>query len=280
MAKARRSRRTLTTLVILVLVSVTVISLDESGRAHSLTSGMKSVASDVFTPVRDGVNDILRPIGDFFAGAVNYGSVVNENQKLQHELGQLRQQAADSPEQARQLRELERLLATAHLPSLAQLPTVTAQTTATNPSNFAATITIDKGRSQGVTLGDPVVGAGGLVGQVVQANHTSATVRLITDGQSHIGVLFGAAQTATVAGQGSDDPMSADFIDPGVSVRLGQRMTTNGLAGAQYPPGIPVAYVTSVRTVPGAAQQTVLCQPIANLDDLAYVDVVQWSPSP
>jgi rod shape-determining protein MreC len=230
--------------------------------------------------VLNGAHNILRPIGDFFAGAVNYGSVVTENQKLQHEIGALRQQAADGPSQARQLRELQRLFATAQLPSLAQLPTVTAETTATNPSNFAATITIDKGRSQGVTLGDPVVGAGGLVGQVVQANHDSATVRLITDGQSHVGVSFGSAQTATVSGQGSDDPMTADFIDPGVPVHLGQRMVTNGLAGAQYPPGIPVCFVTSVRTVAGAAQQTVLCQPIANLDNLAYVDVVQWSPSP
>ena len=47
--------------VVLVLISVTVITLDESGRTHSLTSGIKSVATDVFSPLRSGVNDILRP---------------------------------------------------------------------------------------------------------------------------------------------------------------------------------------------------------------------------
>ncbi len=280
MAKARRSRRTLTTLVILILISVTVISLDESGRAHSLTSGVKSVANDLFTPVRRGVNDIIDPVGDFFAGAVHYSTVQQENQKLRQQIGALEQRAATGPFEQRQLRQLQQLLSLARLPSLAQLPSVTAETNATNPSNFAATITIDKGRSQGVTLGDPVIGAGGLVGEIVQANHDTSTVRLITDGQSHVGVTFGGHYTATLAGQGPGDALNADFIDPGTPVRLGERMYTNALAGALYPPGIPVAFVTSIRTVAGADQQTVTAQPIADLETLTYVAVLQWSPSP
>ncbi len=83
MAKARRSRRSLTTLVVLVLVSLTIITLDQTSRTHHLTSGIKSVADDVFSPLRDGVNSVLHPVGDFFAGAVHYGSLQTENQKLQ-----------------------------------------------------------------------------------------------------------------------------------------------------------------------------------------------------
>jgi hypothetical protein len=74
-AKPRRSRRTLTTLVVLVLLSVTIITLDASGKGHSLTSGIKSVATDVFSPFRSGFNDIIDPIGEFFAGAVHYGAL-------------------------------------------------------------------------------------------------------------------------------------------------------------------------------------------------------------
>ena len=61
------------------------------------------------------------------------------------------------------------LTALNNLPYLGSLPRVVAQTTAVDVSNFAATITIDHGRSSGVTVGMPVVGAGGLVGQVVEA---------------------------------------------------------------------------------------------------------------
>jgi len=276
-AKPRQSRRTLTTLIVLILVSVTVISLDESGRTHDLTSGVKSVASDVFSPLRSGVNSVLEPIGNFFAATVDYGPLLEENHKLRARLGALEQQVEEKAFAARQLQEL---LALQKLPYLNHLPTVTAQTQSIDVSNFATTIGIDKGRAEGVTLGDPVVGAGGLVGQVVEANHGTAVVRLITDGQSRVGVTFGNQKYATVDGQGPGTPMAASFIAPGTKVRKGEQMFTNGLQGAAFPPGIPVAFVTSVHTPSGADQEDVQVQPLANLDTLAYVDVVQWSPSP
>jgi rod shape-determining protein MreC len=277
-AKPRRSRRTLTTLIVLILVSVTVISIDTSGRTHSITSGLRSAANDIFSPLRAGVNDVLEPIGNFFAGAVHYGSVVQENHKLQAELGRLRQQVVTQPFEERQLRQV---LALQHLPFLGQIPTVTAETLAVDASNFAATIQINKGRSDGVQVGMPVVGSGGLVGQIVQANHGSSTVRLLTDGQSKVGVTFGnPPQQSTVDGQGPGDPMTADFIAPGTPIHLQQVMYTNGLQGGEFPQGIPVAFVTSVHTLAGASQISVQVQPMANLNQLTYVDVVQWYPTP
>lgn len=278
MPRPRRSRRTLTTLLALVLVSVTIITIDQSSRTHAVTSGLKSVASDVFDPIQSGVDDVLRPVGNFFAGAFNFGALQQENEKLQHTLGQLRQQAAAD---GYQRQELQQLLALDHLPFVAGLPKVTAQTVAVDTSNFAATITIDKGRADGVDVGMPVVGAGGLVGQVVQASHHDATVRLLTDGQSEVGVAFGAAQTpATLDGQGAGNAMTLDFVAPGTAISVGQRLYTNGLQGGEYPKGIPAASVTSIRAVPGAEQETVTARPLANLRQLWYVDVIQWAPIP
>jgi rod shape-determining protein MreC len=280
-AKPRRSRRTLATLLVLVLISVTVISLDESGRTHSLTSGIKSVAADVFSPLRSGVNGILRPVGDFFAGAVHYGSIQQENHKLQVQIGTLRQGAAETSRQQEQLQQLDKLLQSDDLPSVRTLSKVTAQTTAEGTSNFAATITIDKGRSEGVAVTDPVIAGGGLVGKVVQASHSTAIVQLVTDGQSQVGVTFGnPPQDAVVDGQGSGKAMSVEFVAPNVPVHVGQVMYTNGLQGAEFPSGIPVALVTSVRTVPGAAQKDVRARSFADLQTLAYVQVIQWSPAP
>ena len=94
MAKARRSRRPRTTLILLVLASVTIITLDARGGFHRITSGVKSVAVDAFSPVRSGVDDITEPIGSFLAGSVHYGAVRQQNQKLQAEIDQLRAQQA------------------------------------------------------------------------------------------------------------------------------------------------------------------------------------------
>jgi rod shape-determining protein MreC len=275
--RSRRSRRTLT-VIILVVISLSLISLDLNGRTHSATSGLKSVANDVYAPLRQGVLDIISPIGNFFAGAFNYGSVRTQNEQLQKTIGDLKAAQSERTFEQSQLRDL---MALQHLPFLPTLPTVTAQTIDSYASNFTATITLDKGRADGVDIGFPVVAAGGLVGQVIQSFHHTCVVRLVTDGQSKVGVTFGPANqyTGIVDGQGPGNDLTADLVAPHTPVRKGEVMYTSGLQAASFPPGIPVATVESFHTAAGASQETVRVNPAANLSELAYVAVVQWVPS-
>ena len=275
MARSRRSRRTLT-VIVLVVLSLSLISLDLNGRTHSLTSGVKSVANNIYAPLRQGVTDIIDPIGSFFAGAFNYGAVEADNERLQKTIGQLRAAQAErgfENEQARQLTGLQ------NLPFLQSLPVVTAQTIDDYASNFTATITLDKGRADGVDVGFPVVGAGGLVGQVIQSFHHTSVVRLVTDGQSKVAVIFGGQHSGIVDGQGPANDMTADLVPPHTPLHKGEIMYTSGLQAAAFPPGIPVATVRSFHTAAGASQETIAVDPAADLSQLAYVDVVQWVPS-
>jgi rod shape-determining protein MreC len=263
--------------VVLVLVSVTLITFDERSSTHSLTSGVKSVAHDVFSPFIAGVNAVLRPVGDFFAGGVHYGSLQQENQQLQKTVGDLQAQLRET----QALRDASRqVLNLKDLPFVGSSPTVVAEMTNINVSNFDADITVDKGRSQGVAVGMPVVGAGGLVGQVIAAYHNSSVVQLITDSQSTVGVMFGPGdQTyATVTGQGTGRPLSVGFVAPGTPLTVGEKMFTSGLSGGEYPPGIPVGVVHSYRQTVGSGSATVTMTPLANLNQLAFVEVVQWEP--
>lgn len=260
----------------LVLLSLSIISLDLNGRTHGVTSGVKSVANSVFDPLRKAVVDVLNPIGDFFAGAVHYGSLQSENQELRATVGRLRQEQAETRFEKNQLRNV---MALKNLPFLDALSTVTAQTQQINTSNFTLTITIDKGRADGVDVGMPVVGAGGLVGRVIQSFHHTAVVQLITDGESKVGVTFGTNLTGIIDGQGPDSPMTADLVAPHTALTKGEPMYTSSLDGGAFPPGIPVGRVKSFHTSAGASQETVTVTPIADLNQLAYVDVVVWEPA-
>jgi rod shape-determining protein MreC len=276
-AKPRRQRRPRTTLVILVLVSLTLITLEARGQLGSATSGVKSVASDVMDPVRSTVDAVVRPIGSFFAGSVEYGAVQRQNEKLQEEIGALRQQVSERSDAVQRLSQLSEL---DHLPFVGSLQTVPAEVINEDASNFAATIQIDVGRANGVALGMPVVGYGGLVGQVVEDQRHTATVRLITDGQSVVGATYGknAVALAVVDGNGSGRPLSGDLVPPGTVLHRGEVFTTSGLQGAIYPPGIPVAEVVSSRTAPSASQESVTLRPMADLSGMAYVSVLLWGP--
>jgi rod shape-determining protein MreC len=258
----------------LVVVSLSIISLDLNHRTHSVTSGVKSVANSIYSPFRSAVVDILSPVGNFFAGALHYGTLHQENEQLQATIGQLRQEKAEQGFEKTQLRTL---LSLENLPFLGTLPTVTAATQDIDSSNFTMTITIDKGRSSGVDVGMPVVGAGGLVGQVIQSFHGSAIVQLITDGQSKVGVTFGNDVTGVIDGEGSGSAMTAQLVPPHTVLHKGEKMYTSGLDAGSFPAGIPVR---TFHSTAGASQETVSVKPEANMNELGYVDVVQWEPAP
>jgi rod shape-determining protein MreC len=277
-ATPRRSRRPRTTLLILVLASVTIITLDARGGFHRITSGVKSVASDAFAPVRSGVDDIVEPVGSFLAGAVHYGSVRQQNQKLQQEIDQLRAAQATQSDTEQRLKQLTALL---NLPFVGNLQTVPAEVTNFSTSDFAATIDISEGRDDGVQINMPVVGLGGLVGQVVEANHSTSTVRLITDGQSEVGVSYGPGvnQLAVVSGHGAGKPLTAGLIPTNTSLKAGQVFVTSGLPNADFPGGIPVARVVATVNGTTANQESVTLAPEADLAHLRYVSVLEYGPS-
>ncbi len=278
MATPRRSRRPRTTLLILVLASVTIITLDARGGFHRVTSGLRTVAADAFAPVRSGVDDIVEPVGSFLAGAVHYGAVRQQNQKLQSQIDQMRNQGIAQTDIEQRLKQLSAL---AHLPFVGNLETVPAEVTNYGTSDFAATVDISVGRDDGVQLNMPVVGMGGLVGQVVQANHTTSTVRLITDGQSQVGVRFGpgANSLAVINGHGPGDPLSASLIPPNTPLTVGENFITSGLPNAEFPGDIPVATVVATSNGATASQETVTLQPLADLSHLRYVSVLLYGPS-
>jgi rod shape-determining protein MreC len=284
-ATPRRPRRPRSTLLILVLVSLALVTLDARSGFGRITSGAKSVASDAFAPVRSGVDGIVEPIGHFLAGSVHYGAVVQQNQKLRQEYAQAKEAGLGQSATARRLAQLSNQL---DLPFIGNLQSLPAQVINYDSSDFAATIDIDRGRSDGVQVGMPVVeglggNKGGLVGQVVEAGHHTATVRLITDGLSVVGAQYGASPTssggnAILDGNGWGKALSADQVHVDTKLAVGEVFSTSGLQGATFPPLIPVARVTSSKSDTSSTQETVTLQPVVDLANLSYVSVVLWGP--
>jgi rod shape-determining protein MreC len=266
-------------LLLLVLASITIITLDYRGDLHGAISGAKRVAHDAYAPVGRGVDAILRPVSNFFAGAVHYGSLQTENATLRHELAQTRGQQIQDQALRQQLASLEQL---EHLPwpGVTTIPTVTAQVIALNSSDFANTVDLNVGTREGVAVGMPVVGGAGLVGQVIESWSSGCTVRLITDVQSSVGVRYGDHGSLALAnGRGAGQALEIDYITPGTTLSRGMVLTTAGLQRGLYPAGIPVAEITSFSSPASATQESVSARPLADLAELEYVDVLLWQPS-
>jgi len=263
--------------VILLLASITVITLDYRGTASHDIGSLRNVARDVLSPIQRGLSAALRPVGDFFSGAVNYGAAVSDNARLRAELGALQRQALENSQAERQL---EQVLSEEHLPFVQNIPTRLAEVLSGSSSNFELTFEINLGTSDGVGVGMPVVSGPGLVGSVVSAGRLTSVVRLLTDPGSAVAVRFGKSDAIAIAyGQGSGDPLRLDGVTAGQSPHVGQWVFTSGLTGAStYPAGIPVGWISSVGPAGGSLTRTVLVQPFASFSNTEYVTVMQWLP--
>jgi rod shape-determining protein MreC len=278
LATSRRNTSQRLTLLILVIASITAITLDYRGPASHALGSVRNGVRDVFAPIQQGLSDVFRPVGDFFSGALNYESVVNDNAHLREQIGNLRRQALENQSAAEQLQQL---LALEHLPFLGSSRDVLADVISGPSSNFELTLTIDRGTADGVGVGMPVVSGAGLIGTVISAGTTTSVVRLVTDPSSRVGVRFPDGDVGVASGQGADRDLSVQVIGSASPVpRRGQVVFTSGLQPSAYPAGIPVGTVASVHFAGGALNPAVDVKPIALLSDVQYVAVVQWLPVP
>lgn len=275
MALSRRNGRSRATLVFLVLLSVTVITLDFRGDGDGLISSLRSGAGDVLAPVRDLADGALSPVGDALSGLTGYGDLEDENARLRAELEEVRGRELQEADALVEARELRGLL---QLEWVGDLPTVAARVVSAPVSNFAETIELNRGTSHGVDVDMPVVTGAGLVGRVVQASSKRSVVRLITDPASSVGVrLVRDGEVAIAEGEGPSSPLSVGFVEITADVRVRELVVTSGLEGGSdvYPPNIPVGRVSRAEKPPGQLEQDVELEPVADLDHLRYVKVVK-----
>ena len=127
-------------------------------------------------------------------------------------------------------------------------------------------IVISKGSRSGVFKGQPVLDANAVMGQVVSTSPLHSTVMLITDA-SHalpVQVLRNGLRTVAV-GTGNIDSLNLPFLARNADIVQGDQLVTSGLGGI-FPPGYPVATVTSVTQEPGQHFATISAEPLAQLD--------------
>ncbi len=274
----RRASGQRLTLVILVLVSLTILTLDFRGTTAGAVGHAKRIAHDVMNPLSGALDAAVRPLGDYLEGIFQAGSLSTENARLRAQNARLRQEVLTSGDDRKRL---QRLLAAENLPYAGNIPKVVAEVTSGSASDFESTVTLDKGTEAGVAAGMPVVGGGGLVGSVIDAWATGSTVRLVTDPRSSVGVRLGPGGAVAVAvGTGTTSSLKVDYVAPGTRLANGTLLVTSGLQGSVYPPGIPVGTLTRVTSGTfGAGGAGIAARPVVAVSGLDYVDVLQWQES-
>jgi rod shape-determining protein MreC len=157
---------------------------------------------------------------------------------------------------------------------------VPAQVTAMGGGQtFSRTVTIDAGRSDGVRPDMTVLNPQGLVGRVIEASSTSATVLLVIDPDSVVGGRLGSSmELGFIRGEGDigeQGRLRMELVDRVTSPKTGDSIVTWGSRnGAPYVAGVPIGSVEKVITSPRELSKTVVVRPYVDFSSLDVVGVV------
>lgn len=189
--------------------------------------------------------------------------LIEENRALREEQLRLRvrlQKLAALEQENARLREL--LAASKRLPQRVGI----AELLAVNLDPYRQEILLNKGAADGVFVGQPLVDAGGIMGQVIRVYPHTATAMLISDPSHALPVQVNRSGVRSLAvGTGSPDLLELRYIPPSADVRVGDIVSTSGL-GRRFPPDYPVAEITTVERIPGEPFAVVQARPLATLD--------------
>ncbi|MFA5677426.1 MAG: rod shape-determining protein MreC [Pseudomonas sp.] len=146
-----------------------------------------------------------------------------------------------------------------------------------DPNAFSQRILIDRGERDGVFLGQPVLDATGLMGQVVEVMPFTSRVLLITDVSHSLPVQVNRNGLRAIAsGTGSSEWLELRHVGDTADIRVDDIVVSSGL-GQRFPAGYPVGRVTHVNTDSSQPFAEVRVQPTAQLNRSRYLLLV-FSP--
>ncbi|MFG6666776.1 rod shape-determining protein MreC [Halomonas sp. HNIBRBA4712] len=201
---------------------------------------------------------------------LNWGSLVfSDQQALVDENRRLREQILTLSHRGQRLAnltaenaDLRELLSAAER---TEIPYMAAELLSLDNDPFSHQMVIDRGHRNGAYVGQPVIDAFGLVGQVTAVSAYSSRVLLLADASHALPVQVNRnGLRFIVQGTGRYDSVSVLHVPDTADIREGDLLTTSGLAG-RFPPGYPVARVTEVYHDPGQPFARVTATPSAQL---------------
>lgn len=203
----------------------------------------------------------------------SHNDLVKENLNLKTEVLNLRSQLQRLLAIETENNYLKALMQSSHKVKEKKL---IAELLAVSSEPFVNQVVLDKGTRDGVYVGQPVLDANGLMGQLIQVGPSTSRVLLINDPHSGIAVQnVRNGMRGIAVGDSYSNKLRLMYVAKTADIKVNDIFITSGL-GDHYPEGYPVGKVISIDKDPSHQFATVIIQPSARLDSSRQVLLV-WS---
>lgn len=224
---------------------------------------VRSGFSLVVAPIQYAVDYPVQVVGWIQSLVSAKKVLLDENMRLRYQQAMLEAKLQKLLAIQKENSQLKELLMTTRK---ADMNAMAAQILAVDTSNSRQVVILNKGKRDGAFVGQPVLDAQGVMGQIVNVGPLTSTVLLISDAKSAVPVRNNRTEErAILIGMNQIDQLSLINLPTTSSIHPGDILVTSGL-DRRYPEGYPVGRVEKVTSVPGEDFVKVKVSPIALLN--------------
>ncbi len=256
----------------LCMLSVAVMVLDHNNEHLNTVRRIMSAAIHPIRLVIDAPFSLGHWIGD---SAATHNELMDENRQLKE---QNLIQSARLQRYVALVAENTRLRALFDSTAKIASRVLIGEILSIDMNPFRHRITINKGSNDGLYVGQALIDADGIIGQIVRDQFFSAEALLITDIDHAIPVEIVRNRLRTIAvGTGNLERLSLPFLPRNTDVVDGDILVTSGLGGT-FPPGYPVGIIYEIASDRGEPFLAVSARPAAGLNRIREVLLI-WPES-
>lgn len=259
---------------VVIVILLCILSALYSG-VTGKPSPVTRLVSFVTTPVQRLASGVTGALGKGFGYFTEFDDLKAENEELKKQIRDMEQTVRDA-ELA--IEENNQLRAAAGQPQRTrELTTMNAEVIARNPGDWAMTLSLDKGSSHGVEVGDLVTTVDGMVGYVSEVYSNTCEVTTVIDVEMQCGALITRTRETAIA-EGNYDLMAEgnlrlSYLTEDSSVVIGDTVETSGRGGL-FPKGVMIGTVESVLPEENGISYYAVIKPFVNVDTVSSVSIV------
>lgn len=255
---------------VILLIAINIIVLSINKRHGDLPYGIGRIAIYIIAPFQNTVTHSIRFVKNVWSQYFFLISVAKENENLKKALSYAIEENEKRNEIELTNYRLRKLLNFKKTIDHQVLP---AEIVGKDPSPWYQAILIDKGKSDGVEKGQPVVILEGIAGQVTEVLNNYSKVLLIIDQNSAVDALVQRTRARGVIKGDSTDRYLFKYVLRKHDVRVGDTIVSSGLDGV-FPKGLRIGYVSEVVKPSSGIFQDVTVAPFIDFEKLEEVLVL------
>ncbi|MDH5423378.1 MAG: rod shape-determining protein MreC [Gammaproteobacteria bacterium] len=259
--------------IILIMFSIALMIADHRwNHLENLRKGL----SNIIYPLRYTINIPAEFVQWIDESITSHNKLLEDNKRLKadHLLFEARLQKMDTLELENQ--RLRSLLGT---PRKASERVLIAEIFSVEQDPYKRLININKDADDGAYIGQAIIDAYGIMGQIIHVNENSSTVMLISDSNHAIPIQINrTGLRGTVFGTGDSSKLELRFIPHNANIKEGDIVSSSGLGG-RFPPNYPVGVINSIERPAGETFASIDITPSAKLDQSREV-LMLWHNAP